>query len=667
MARRSPLLPLLGLALVAGIAFAVWQLDLIGPTSGPSTPDVDLVEMPTVGPRPGPGEPDIPVPIDTTDVVPPEANAESTGVIDLGARRGGIRGRVVNRDRLPIPGAVVTVHEGQRISGIDLPAGLALLVRSSAETDAMGQFELDGIPTSSQLIVRVRGDEFARTDAGPFSVRPDATTNVGTIIAEPGIVLVGSVRDGSSRPVVGARLGLFDGLPELTPQGKVEPALREVITDDEGRFEIVNVARASGAVFVEAEGFASQYKPFTTAGNDARRIEVRVVLEPPAPIFGRIVVAPEGLALEGALVEALPIGQKSAGLGAALSAKDGSFAMNNLAPGVYSLRVSHDEYTGVTKNGVNAGSSDEVLISLKRRGTMHGVVRTDDGAPITRFDFRARFGKRRADFAEASSTMQRVQNADGAFSLTNLDPGFYTLEAWAPGFALTVSEPIRIKQAQDLYGVQLELVAAARIVGRVVDDIDRPIKGVAISMHPNKESADPLFRGSSGQQPWLLETTTDGEGRFTLDPVTEMTYQVEVNQPDHAVERIDDVVARAGETTDLGTVIIPRSATLQGYVLDGGGLPVVGTTVFLTQRGRQTSRRTTTNSEGAFVFDRLGPGDYHAMAYSKTLGFGGHLRSSLELAGHLAKPSVQSGMEPERNWTRLQSGQNEHITVNLVE
>lgn len=667
MARRSSPLPLvLGALVVAILGLVVWQLDLLG--TGDALPEPgDLVETDLIAEREAVdrGSPLAPAdPLEDVDVPPPPS--VSKGAIDLGPRRGSVEGRLVNANRSPVAGATIALLKGEPIPGLDVVQDFERLTRSQATTDADGRFTFTDVLATTQMVVDADGDDIAPTRAGPFTIVPDKTTDVGTIVAEAGVVVVGTVFDRGDRPVAGARIGLHHGLPSVAPDGSVSRALRLVVSDEKGRFEISGVGRASGALYVEAEGFASQYRPFSADSDETRRIEVSITLQPPAPIRGRVVSKPEGRAIEGALVEAIPVGQKDAGLGATTSGPDGTFALEALAPGSYMLRATHEDHSSVTQQGVRGGT-DDVVLGLKRRASMYGVVRTEDGAPVRRYDLRARYTERKTIFATGTGTSRRIEDVDGAFSLPSLDPGFYTLEVWAPGYALTITDPIRMRQGTDLHGVLVELVPAATIVGRLVDDEDRPIRGVEVSMHPNDEPDDPMLRGTVGKQPWLLSTTTDSDGRFRLDPVSEMTYQIQFDQADHELVRVNDVTATAGASTDMGTITLSRSSSLGGYVVDSGGQPVSGITVHLTRADGLMTRRTTTNSEGKFVFDRLSEGEYATKAYSKSFGLAGSLKQAIAEARRIAQQKAVGERVTPFSGVYVAAGEAKTINITLIE
>ncbi len=140
----------------------------------------------------------------------------------LGLSRGvEVRGRVVDAEGKPVPGADVAGHYG---TGPD-DAG-----RSHAVTDREGQFRLDSIPPDTTLnLSAVRG---GATTAAPESSLPSKPSITLRISPENAVALFGRVKDPTDRPVGGAIVRV-----QARKRGGQDIALEQltIAYDDEGR------------------------------------------------------------------------------------------------------------------------------------------------------------------------------------------------------------------------------------------------------------------------------------------------------------------------------------------------------------------------------------------------------------------------------------------------
>ena len=108
----------------------------------------------------------------------------------------------------------------------------------------------------------------------------------------------------------------------------------------------------------------------------------------------------------------------------------------------------------------------------------------------------------------------------------------------------------------------------------------------------------------------------DADGRVTFEEVQPGWMELEVSfAPELArFRRLVDV--RPGEVTDLGELRIPRGRRLEGRVVGEDGAPALATLVLVPQRAvldveeYDTRHSTTTDSAGAFAWERIEPGVY---------------------------------------------------------
>ena len=73
-------------------------------------------------------------------------------------------------------------------------------------------------------------------------------------------------------------------------------------------------------------------------------------------------------------------------------------------------------------------------------------------------------------------------------------------------------------------------------------------------------------------------------------------------------------VLRPGQSTTMG-IGLPRARSASGRVLDARGNALGFVTVKAYQRGSRLLPTTTTDENGKFELDSLGPGPYHIVAY----------------------------------------------------
>ncbi len=598
-ARRSPILPILaGLAAVTALAAAVFLLLEDTPEVAPAEPQ-PVVAEPAPEPE-APAEPSLPVYVPEEREQPPAAEEAPTAAVS---------GRLVTPERLPVTRGRVTILAGRRSVFLAGGAHLEPVDVDPVEVDGEGRFHVAGLPIRGDLVLRVDGDAFVRAEFGPYVLQPGETLDAGDLVVEAGYTLVGTVFGATQRELPGAQVALSYGtLAEAFSDGEgwSRPE-RIVITDDEGAFRIEHAPRFPFLIAVTADGHANTVVQGGTAtGDDLAEQRFTIVLEQARSLSGRAVSKEDDAPVAGLTVIVQCEGLKP-GRGVATTGKDGRFTVGDLGPGPY--RIDADA-KGWSRRMVDVmDPEEEVLLVMTPEGAVRGRIVDPEGEPVTAFDLRVLHGPKKTVTTTPLGGTRRIRDGEGRFELRDVETGWIRLEAWARGFALTTSEPVRVRPGADVGGVTLTLQYGATMRGRVVDDLDQPIAGAKITLHENKLANVEFLRSRQWPRSWqAVQGVTDSDGVFQLTDATERVYQVQVDHPDYPVYLVDDVEATAGALTEMPTLVVPRPGTIRGTAMAADGQALRRGTVFL---GGPENRQAQTDGEGRFVFRRLLPGDYH--------------------------------------------------------
>jgi len=576
----------------------------------------------TRGPDVAPSKPELIEPI-VPERRPPPPPPEAP-------RTGTVVGRVVTPGSLAQAGAHVEAWRG---AAEGVPGLFELTrLRKEAVTDGEGRFTLADVPVVGDLVLHIDG-ECAPTELGPFQVPAGATLDLGDLVVRPGMLIVGQVRDEAGRAVAGARIGLLQGVVESEPDGGLSVPSRIVLSDEDGHFEIPGTAPAAFNLLVSAPGFArARLADAPGLGEEPSRRDVLVTLRAAQPLSGVVLGGPGDEPLAGARVVATALDPGNDGAEVVAGA-DGRFTLPDLAPGLYGLVGIAKGYSrgNMTTKDVKPGAPIE--LRLLRQGKLSGVVIDADGRPVTAFDLQAKQHQRKLDGAVPIGPFERISSPDGSFTVEGFDAGFACVDVWAKGYALTSSECVKLGQGKEVEGLLVQLVRGATLSGLVVDDTGNPVADARVSLHLDQEPEADFLRDDPQQNPRLKATRTDADGRFRIEDLTGLTFQVEVDHPDHARLRQNGVRVEPARDNDAGTFVIWRSATVRGAALDASGRPLAGASVRL-ELALGPAREVTADGQGRFEFARVPPGDYSLTCF-------GHAPSLGEILANL-KPHAET-------------------------
>ena len=307
------------------------------------------------------------------------------------------------------------------------PGGYAQAVRqdmsSSYAFDADGNFKIPRLIPGTSYDLRLRGytgltgDDIARgiKTYAPYvlsgiQVKEGQTTDVGIIDLKQGTSLTGQVVDVSSQPLANIRVM---ARPSLKTNGDNWSLEVESLTDENGRYEIHGIDRGqryydiiAAPRFRPGDAYAKLSGP-RYAEERRRMIDVNTAAKlsgnnftlslANGAVVGRVETVDGGVLIPPFAEGKSRGGERGADLvlhrdGAAFddnplgeiedrSAADGTFRVEGLKPGIYTLRSLAVGYvTDIKKITVPAGVTDVGLISLGRGASVSGTITKPDGS-----------------------------------------------------------------------------------------------------------------------------------------------------------------------------------------------------------------------------------------------------------------------------------------------
>lgn len=506
---------------------------------------------------------------------------------------GRLRGRVLASDGSgPIRRAQV------RISGAEVAPKAAL-------TDAEGRFEFRDLPAgrftltaSKSGFVSVQYGQTRPFEQGkPIELADKQALDNADIGMPRGGVIAGRIVDefGDALPdvsVTAMRLSWTNGRRRLTPApGRVGQ------TNDLGQYRIyglppgdyyvsASMRSGGGLELVEMElmvatggspgsgptasapksGYASTYYPGTPNAAEAQRITLAAGQETANADFSLVpvrlarvsglVLGSDGKPVEGAAISVVPASREFGGiLGAstARTAKDGSFTLNSVPPGDYSLQAravqmitstQGDSVMFVRATTIGGGDAESGSLPLAVSGEdiANLVLMTSKGATVTgHVTFDGNRPANLAPFRLASASVDldnpfpmmggpAAIKEDGSFELKGLSGvRLFRLAGAPPGWMLKsvrlngndiTDSGAEFKPGDAASGLEIELTSRTTTVsGSVASSDGTPLKDYTVVVFA--ESPE-LWRAPMTR--WVTGTRPDQDGRFKIQSLPAGNY-----------------------------------------------------------------------------------------------------------------------------------------------
>lgn len=351
-------------------------------------------------------------------------------------------------------------------------------------------------------------------------------------------------------------------------------------------------------------------------GVDMLRIDAREIDDKPTTIELRPVgyiaghVRNEaGEPLPGAFV-VLDRGQNEGadahGYSQSTAAADGSFRLEYVPEGVWSVRAQADGYTFADANDIPP-NSENALIILKRGGSVAGIV--IDAAtekPVPNVDVRLAKESYETEFSQQRATTDE----NGRFTIRDLADGEYKAFLYRQPYVVANEfKAFTIDSANHVTDLELRVLRGGVITGRATDAVTgAPIAGMEFST-----------RG-----PTSTTAETDSDGVYRIEGLNAGSYVVRRRwMPGyrHGEDRENkSATVELGKETSGIDFSVPPGVTLSGRVVDENGAPLVMVEVSSETNETREGDSSQTDANGRWAHRGFSPGAI-ATIYAQKAGY----------------------------------------------
>ncbi|MFL6194356.1 MAG: collagen binding domain-containing protein [Thermoanaerobaculia bacterium] len=357
----------------------------------------------------------------------------------------------------------------------------------------------------------------------------------------------------------------------------------------EGRFALRGLPDRPVTLEVEAPGFL----PLKTRLKPGEQVPLRLI--PGILLRGRVV------GLDGRPIAAARA--RAAEGGSAESGEGGDFALAVKALPA-SLTVGAAGFHAETVTVAKLPKPPGLRVQLRPPEQLSGTIAAGDGKPVPEADLRI---ERLLDAGGSEWEHQAVKSPEGAFRIELPGPGTYRLAVRAPGFREETPPPVTVSPGQAVALGVIHLSEGSKVVGALVDPRGKPVSGVAVEVLPMGTSLLDDLRNR------VAARAVSGEdGSFTVRGLGSGRYELRGRREGFATAASRFTLA-AGDTEDLGTLVLEPGTTLRGRLTDRAGNPRPGLTLRLfdpEQSALLPIAEQRTGEDGAFRGPTLAAGRY---------------------------------------------------------
>jgi len=236
------------------------------------------------------------------------------------------------------------------------------------------------------------------------------------------------------------------------------------------------------------------------------------------------------------------------------------------------------------------------IVSYLRTGSISGTIRATTGNNTVGAGIPGAIVYLQSAYGPAipgRGTFSATTDSAGNYTIGGVEPGNYTLVAYATGYSRAVSNAgtvLTVEGDVAVAGANLTLTQGSPgiITGSVTDVSGKPAVGATVTFTP-----------SAGGTPQTV--LTDTNGNYTLSNVPPGTYTgtAALNGATAASPSVNVV---SGQTITVAFKLAAGAGSATGRVVDTNGNPIAGASVFFNGGGTTTVQTAKTDATGTYTF-----------------------------------------------------------------
>jgi len=369
-------------------------------------------------------------------------------------------------------------------------------------------------------------------------------------------------------------------LSGATVQATSDEKVFSAQSDLTGHYSL-GVDAGSYALIAQKAGFLSQSTAITIGVGDTLS-GVDFTLRPNfASLDGRITDSSTGASVEGGLVVATELTTGNGG--SAYSDPQGYYLIQNLIPGTYRVSVTHPSYqqASLSDQLFAGGSANHINFQLiPKNGRIEGSV-TSEGVGIT--------GATVTATSPSGERTSSITGADGSYSIQNLLPNTYIVQASLTGYTSSQPETLQVK-ADSTSRADFTLTPNE---GKITGFVKEGTLGIG--------GAKVIAMGQGGNSG---SSTSAPDGSYTISHLAVDTYRVYVDLSGYISSPQDTTITIGpGETKFLNFELSRSVIKISGSVKDQRGNPLPNVPVVASSP--KGEGRGQTDTDGNFQLENL--------------------------------------------------------------
>lgn len=403
------------------------------------------------------------------------------------------------------------------------------------------------------------------------------------------------------------------------------PAGIETKTDASGRFVLSDVPSGRYRLYLPDIPLPHigpiRNEDLVVEDRDIQNLDIR--LKRGATLTGRVLL-PSG---EGAWEAGLRLVHPKHGLEGyfgrrVMADSEGRFKVEGLHPAMQcQIRADLEGYAPGLSEPFNVRQEDKIeniLIRLKRPGSLSGTVKDDQGKPLEKgVMVQATFLVSAGPGGEGGISDRVAPDANGRFEITGLPPAKVRLELHKEegrgGWSTAQTKVVEIATGEETAGVdfvmeskkpeQLKGYIAGRVVSVVSDD---GLQGIEVQAR---------FSGFSREEGAWGRATTGPDGSFRIEGLQEGTFELNANPRTELGYDSQELEGIRSPSDDI-PVVLRRLCAVEGRVVRGSGEPVAQFVISDVGSKEQEIN----DAQGRFRFEGLQRGAVLLRAVSEGIG-----------------------------------------------